>query len=81
VTAVAVTSDTHGDVSLAASTVTYTPTVGYTGPADFHYTVCDNSRPALCPIGSVSVTVPPLDSTAQTVTFDDRSGQNRVLNG
>ena len=39
---VAPTANTHGTVSLVAGVVTYTPTAGYVGTADFSYTIQDN---------------------------------------
>src|SRR5205814_1231566 len=62
VTAVSATADTHGTVSLAAGTVTYTPAADYNGPASFDYTVRDNGTTAgaddfKSDTGSVSVTV------------------------
>src|SRR5205823_2692705 len=62
VTAVSATADTHGTVSMAAGTVTYTPAADYNGPASFDYTVCDNGTTAgahdfKSDTGSVSVTV------------------------
>ena len=42
VTAVAGGADTHGTVTLADGTITYTPDAGFAGTATFTYTVCDN---------------------------------------
>jgi hypothetical protein len=55
VTAVTATATTHGTVSLAAGTVTYTPDLDYNGAADFSYTVSDGSGGTAS--GSVQVTV------------------------
>ena len=38
-------------------TVTFTPTVGFTGPASFVYRVCDNGTPVLCDNATVSINV------------------------
>jgi DNA/RNA endonuclease G (NUC1) len=62
VTSVAATANTHGSVSLSGGTVTYTPTAGYSGPADFTYTVCDNGFTAglsasQCATATVNLTV------------------------
>jgi hypothetical protein len=37
---------THGTVTLTDGTITYTPEPGFTGPATFTYTVCDNGTTA-----------------------------------
>ena len=42
VTAVAAGADTHGTVTLADGTITYTPDAGFAGTATFTYTVCDD---------------------------------------
>jgi len=62
VTAVTATATTHGVVSLSSGTVSYTSTAGYSGPASFTYTVCDNGVTAglsdpRCADGTVNVTV------------------------
>jgi len=56
------TADTHGAVVLNAGQVTYTPAPGYTGPASFTYSVCDNGTTngvtqSLCASATVNVTV------------------------
>src|SRR4051812_38987391 len=43
VSAVTASSDTHGTVSLAGTTITYTPAAGYAGSASFRYTASDGS--------------------------------------
>ena len=68
VTGVAPTGSTHGDVSLTSGQITYGPLPGYTGPASFTYTVCDNgttagSLDAQCTTGTVNVTVNPQVTT------------------
>ena len=62
VTAVTATATTNGVVSLSSGTVSYTSTAGFSGPASFTYTVCDNGVTAglsdpRCADGTVNVTV------------------------
>ena len=62
VTSVSATADTHGTVSLASGTVTYSPDANYNGPASFNYQVCDNgttngAADPKCTTGTVTVTV------------------------
>jgi DNA/RNA endonuclease G (NUC1) len=64
VTSVTPTANTHGTATLTTGQITYTPTPGYTGPASFTYTVCDNgttagSAASLCTTATVNVTVNP----------------------
>jgi hypothetical protein len=64
VTAVTAGPDTHGTVTLAGGTVTYTAAPGFAGVATYTYRVCDNGTTAgrpdpLCADGVVSVTVAP----------------------
>jgi DNA/RNA endonuclease G (NUC1) len=64
VTSVTPTGSTHGTVTLNSGQITYTPAAGYTGPASFTYTVCDNgttagSAASLCTTATVNVTVSP----------------------
>jgi hypothetical protein len=48
----------NGSLTLNANgSYTYTPTVGYTGPDQFIYRVCDAGSPALCDIATVYLTV------------------------
>ena len=49
VTAVAAGADTHGTVTLADGTITYTPDAGFAGTATFTYTVCDNGTTDAAP--------------------------------
>jgi DNA/RNA endonuclease G (NUC1)/fibronectin type 3 domain-containing protein len=74
VTAVTATASTNGVVSLSSGTVSYTSTTGYTGPASFTYTVCDNGITAglsdpRCADGTVNVTVSAAPATHFTVTI------------
>jgi len=73
VTNVTATGNTHGFVSLNSGNVTYLPDSGYTGPASFSYTVCDNgttagSLDAQCTTGTVNVTVNAQVATHFSVT-------------
>jgi len=74
VTSVTPTGSTHGTVSLTSGQITYTPAAGYSGPATFTYTVCDNgttagSADSLCATATVNVTVnPPPPATHFSVT-------------
>ena len=82
VTAVAAGANTHGTVALAFDgTITYTPDDGFSGPAAFDYTVCDNGTTnglpdPLCTIGTVNVNVsapnlPPLADDQSLTTPED----------
>ncbi len=51
-----VTSGTGGSVSLSGTTVTFTPTANYTGPASFTYTI-KNSAGLISSPATVSITV------------------------
>lgn len=74
VSSVTATADTHGTVALSGGQVSYTSSTGYSGPASFTYTVCDDGTTAgaatsLCAVGTVLVSVnaaPP--ATQLTVT-------------
>ena len=73
VTNVTATVNTHGFVSLNSGNVTYTPDAGYSGPASFTYTVCDNgttagSLDAQCTTATVNITVNPQVTTHFSVT-------------
>ena len=62
VSSVSATADTHGTVSLASGTITYSPDTNYNGPASFTYQVCDNGTTngapdSQCTTGTVNVTV------------------------
>jgi DNA/RNA endonuclease G, NUC1 len=64
VTSVTPTVNTHGTATLSSGQVTYTPAVGYVGPASFTYSVCDNGTTAgsadtQCTTATVNVTVNP----------------------
>ena len=82
VKAVAASADTHGTVSLADGTVTYTPDAGFTGLASFTYRVCDdgttNGQPdPRCADGLVSVMVtqtanrPPVADASTVAAVED----------
>jgi DNA/RNA endonuclease G (NUC1)/fibronectin type 3 domain-containing protein len=81
VTAVTATATTNGIVSLSSGTVSYTSTAGFSGPASFTYTVCDNGITAglsdpRCVDGTVSVTV-----TAPPATHFSVSAPANVTSG
>jgi DNA/RNA endonuclease G (NUC1)/fibronectin type 3 domain-containing protein len=81
VTAVTATATTNGVVSLSSGTVSYTSTAGYSGPASFTYTVCDNGVTAglsdpRCADGTVNVTV-----TTPPATHFNVSALANVVNG
>jgi DNA/RNA endonuclease G (NUC1)/fibronectin type 3 domain-containing protein len=81
VTAVTATATTNGVVSLSSGTVSYTSTAGFSGPASFTYTVCDNGITAglsdpRCVDGTVSVTV-----TAPLATHFSVSAPANVTSG
>ena len=55
-------ANTHGTVTMSRGTITYIPDVGFSGPASFTYTVCDNGTTNAqpdprCADGIVSATV------------------------
>jgi len=73
VTNVTATVNTHGFVALNSGNVTYTPDAGFSGPASFTYTVCDNgttngSLDVQCTTGTVNVTVNAQVATHFSVT-------------
>lgn len=73
VSSVTATANTHGTVALNSGQVTYTPASGYTGPASFTYSACDNGTTAgapdpLCSTATVNVTVNPQVTTHYSVT-------------
>ena len=65
ITGVAMGASPHGTVQLISGVVTYTPTVGYTGPDSFTYTVSDGTVGVN---GTVNVTVSTLGSQYTTGT-------------
>ncbi len=88
-TVVSVTAgpDTHGTVSLAANTVTYTPDAGFVGTASFTYTVVDDD-PAdpLTGTGTVTITVAPAPNESpvadsQSVSTDEDTATAITLTG
>jgi DNA/RNA endonuclease G (NUC1) len=81
VTAVTPTANTHGTVTLSSGQITYTPAAGYTGPASFTYTVCDNGTTAgsadpLCATATVNVTV-----NGQVTTHFNVTAPSNVTSG
>ena len=69
VSAVSATANTHGTVSLAAGTITYTPAANYNGPASFKYTLSDGQGGS--DTGLVSLTVTPVNDAP--VAVDDQA--------
>ncbi len=68
VSSVTPTANTHGNVSLSAGQVTYTPAPAYIGPASFTYSVCDNGvtvglLDVKCATATVNVSVDPQVTT------------------
>lgn len=61
VTAVSSASAQGGSVSLVAGNITYTPAANFTGADSFSYTLQDNGTPALTAIGTVNITVAPVN--------------------
>src|SRR6185369_2104960 len=66
VTSVSAIADTHGSVSLASGSITYSPDANYNGAASFTYQVCDNGTTngapdSKCTTGTVNVTVNPVN--------------------
>jgi hypothetical protein len=64
----------NGTVNLSGGNVTFVPTPGYSGPAGFEYTVCDDGTTGggpdpKCDSGTVNVTVDPInhDPTITTI--------------
>ncbi len=47
----------QGTAAIEAGKIRYTPPAGYTGPASFTYTACDDGAGAPCDTGTVSVSV------------------------
>jgi VCBS repeat-containing protein len=81
---------TNGTVSLINGTVTYTPAAGYTGPASFGYTICDNGTTngvadARCASGTstVNVTVlpPNVAPTVAAITWTSPASVDGVKVG
>ncbi|WGX97603.1 Ig-like domain-containing protein [Nocardioides sp. L-11A] len=61
----------HGDTSVGAGGITYTPVAGFSGADSYEYQVCDTSIPtAVCDTATVDVTVtaPPGPTTAPTIS-------------
>ncbi|MDQ6523245.1 Ig-like domain-containing protein [Nocardioides sp. LHD-245] len=61
----------HGDTSVGAGGITYTPAAGFSGGDSYEYQVCDTSTPTpVCDTARVAVTVsaPPGPTTAPTIS-------------
>ncbi|HKE57062.1 MAG TPA: DNA/RNA non-specific endonuclease, partial [Pyrinomonadaceae bacterium] len=90
VNSVTATANTHGNVTVNGSTVTYSPDQNYNGPASFEYQVCDNgttngSLDAKCAVGTVDVTVNAVNDTpnanAQSVSTNANTPLGVTLTG
>jgi hypothetical protein len=84
VTAVSERADTHGTVTLAGGTITYTPDAGFEGTATFGYTACDDGTTQALPdplctdAGLVTVQVtapdqPPVANGQSLTVAEDQS--------
>ncbi len=85
VSSVTSTANTHGTVALNSGQVTYTPAPGFTGPASFTYSACDNGTTAgnpdpLCSTATVNVTVNPQVVTHFSVTAPASVNSGVVFN-
>jgi hypothetical protein len=85
VTAVNVTPDTRGTVSLAGGNVTFTPAANFNGNAGFSYTVCDNGRtnnsPDIkCGTGVVLVSVVPVNDAPLANNDSYNTAEDTSLN-
>jgi DNA/RNA endonuclease G (NUC1) len=90
VTTVTSGANTHGTVSLASGTVTYTPAANYNGAASFTYTVCDDgttngSPDPKCATATVNVTVGPVNDApnadSQSVSTNEDTPLSITLTG
>src|SRR6185369_2075374 len=68
VTSVSAIADTHGSVSLASGSITYSPDANYNGAASFTYQVCDNGTTngapdSKCTTGTVNIIVNSVNDT------------------
>jgi VCBS repeat-containing protein len=75
-TAVSETATTHGTVSLASGTVTYTPALNYAGAADFDYTVSDGNGGTAT--GHVVITVTAIGAPPNAADSSAVSNEVRV---
>ncbi len=80
IVAVNTSAASHGTATLDGDTITYTPAAGFSGPASFTYTACDNGTTngqpdPRCSIGTISVKVtvnhPPTAAPQQVTTAED----------
>jgi hypothetical protein len=72
---VGATAGSHGAVSCVSGVCTYTPAADYNGPDSFTYTISDGRGAS--DIGTVNVTVAPVDEPRQTLTVT-RIGNARI---
>jgi hypothetical protein len=72
---VGATAGSHGTVSCVSGVCTYTPAADYNGPDSFTYTISDGRGAS--DVGTVNVTVAPVDEPRQTLTVT-RIGNARI---
>ncbi len=77
----AVTAPAHGSATISGTAILYTPTVGYSGPDSFSYTVKDAAGQTASTTVSVTVTPSPLIAVADSATTAaDQAVSVNVLN-
>jgi len=70
-----------GTLVLAANgAYTFTPAAGYTGPAAFPYTICDNQAPALCTDATLHFLVG-VDNTTDAINDENSTWQDVNVGG
>ncbi|HEY4180330.1 MAG TPA: Ig-like domain-containing protein [Kofleriaceae bacterium] len=72
----AVANATHGTVSLASGSITFTPTTNYNGPASFEYTVSDGTA---TDTGLVSITITPVNDAPVAVDDTASTASNTAV--
>lgn len=82
-TVTAVSTASHGTVSYTGTSVTYTPTTGYTGADSFTYTISDGNGGTDTATVSITVNAPPVATTdtkttqvSTPLTFDPRTNDS-----
>ena len=60
-TVTAVSQAAHGSAFLSTGLVSYIPAENYVGQDTFDYTVCDGETPALCDVGTATITLTPVN--------------------
>lgn len=79
-TVASVSTPAHGTATIIAGKITYTPNANYHGTDTFAYTLTDGSLTA---IGTVTVTVTPVDDSplGATFTIDEQNTRTGVVSG